>query len=92
MHFLGGFWLGLLFLYFFTPQNISSKLIFKVFFFVFLVGTFWEVFEIFTYSITTLYPFDYLDTISDLCFDLMGGGMAIFYFFGRIMFKTENKV
>ncbi len=79
MHFLGGFWIGLLFFYFFPLKNNSFSVIFKLLLFVFLAGIGWEVYEILVNDIIAQNPFDYFDTISDICFDLSGGLCAILY-------------
>ncbi len=89
MHFLGGFWLGLFFIYFFhrlgASSNISYKYFFKIILPVLVVGVFWEVFEFFAYNHFGQNPFDALDTVSDIFFDLVGGTFAMIYFFRKIM-------
>src|SRR3989339_607345 len=85
MHFLGGFWIGLLYFYIFPAENKSFYLIFKILLFTLFIGISWEVFEILFNNIIALNPFDFSDTLSDIFFDLAGGGVAIFYFFKRIM-------
>jgi len=88
MHFLGGFWLGLVFLWLFLKENssfpFSFTLVFKVILGVLLVGISWEIFEIIVNNFSTKNPFDNLDTISDIFFDIAGGLLATFYFFKRI--------
>lgn len=79
MHFLGGFWIGLLYFYLFPPKENSAVSFLKVFLFVFGLGIGWEVFEMMVNDIIAQNPFDYLDTISDLFFDLFGGFCAILY-------------
>ncbi|OGI95388.1 hypothetical protein A2917_02390 [Candidatus Nomurabacteria bacterium RIFCSPLOWO2_01_FULL_42_17] len=79
MHFLGGFWIGLLYLYLFSPKNISRALISRTLFFVLLVGVGWEVFEILVNEVLAQNSFDYLDTLADLILDLSGGLYAILY-------------
>ena len=92
MHTLGGIWLGLAFLYIFPPENDSLKIVFKILALVFLVGVAWELYEILFYNIFAGNPFNTLDTISDVFFDLSGGSIAILYFFKRIMFTKESEV
>jgi hypothetical protein len=92
MHFLGGIWLGLASIYFFPLKDNSLKSIFKIFFIVLLVGVGWEVFEILVNKFTVQDPFNFLDTVSDICFDLAGGLFAIFYFIKKVMFVEENAV
>lgn len=87
MHFLGGFWVSLASFYIFLPQNISSKIIFQILFVVFFIGVGWEVYEILVNAVIAQNPFDYLDTTSDLFFDLFGGLCAILY----ILVPLENQ-
>ena len=88
MHFLGGFWEGLFFIWFFSPRDSSPRSLLKVFLFVLVVGVIWEFFQIYVNNYIAKYPFDTMDTISDVCFDLAGGAFAVFYFFKkRIMGK-----
>lgn len=76
MHFLGGFWLGLFFFWLFYKEifpnfNKSSSL--KLFLGVFLVGLFWEFYEIGINASFARDAFNLTDTISDLVFDMLGG-------------------
>jgi len=45
MHFLGGVWLGLIFIWFFKLNEIRIKVILKIILCVLLVGILWEFFE-----------------------------------------------
>lgn len=90
MHFLGGFWLGLASIYLFSIKENSLKSILKILFIVLLIGIGWEVFEIYIDKFITQNSFDFLDTISDLLFDLLGGLSAILYFKKRIILLEEN--
>jgi hypothetical protein len=94
MHFLGGLWLGLAATWFLSQQESFFKpsFILKIIFIVFLVGASWELFEIVFYNYIAQNPFNVLDTISDLFFDLAGGIWAILYFFQRIMFNSGNTI
>lgn len=92
MHFLGGFWLGLASIYLFSIKENSLKSILKILFIVLLIGIGWEVFEIYIDKFITQNSFDFLDTISDLLFDLLGGLSAILYFKKRIILLEENTV
>ena len=92
MHFLGGFWLGLVVVYIDSPKKLSLTSVFRILIFVFLIGLSWEVFEIFTYNNITNIPLNILDTSSDILFDLAGGLYAIFYFFRKIMHVPQNAV
>ena len=79
MHFLGGFWIGLSFFYLFPSRSNSPNSVFKILLFVFIVGISWEIFEILFNNILAQNPFDILDTLSDIFFDLSGGLCAILY-------------
>lgn len=101
MHFFGGFWIGLVSLYFIFNKDkdslvdfkfLTPKFILKILFYVLLIGLGWEIFEILVNNVTIQDSFNYLDTFSDLFFDLSGGAFAILYFLKRIMFIGENKV
>jgi len=100
MHFLGGFWEGLFFIWFFSikdlpllksPLNLNDpKLAFKTILFVLLIGVLYEVFEFFVHNNIGRDPFDVLDTVLDIFFDLSGGAFTVWYFFKRIMSVKEN--
>ena len=65
-------------------------LIFNTFFIKIILGVLWisilwEVFEVILNNNTTLFPFNTLDTFSDICFDLSGGATALLYFSKRII-------
>jgi len=96
MHFLGGLWLGLLVIWFLyseiTSSGFSLKLILKILLGVFLIGVFWEIFEIIFNNIIAQSPFNTLDTISDIFFDLAGGTFAVLYCFRKCMIFSKNKV
>lgn len=91
MHFLGGLWEGLFFIWFFSIINFSFlklslevvnfRLIYKTVLFVLLIGILWEFFEFFSNNYIGHDPFNALDTISDVFFDLAGGAFSILYFF-----------
>jgi hypothetical protein len=104
MHFLGGFWLGLAVIWLLAYKNLSLelswKLVFKIILSVFFIGLFWEFYEIVVNNIFAQMPFNILDTLSDIFFDLAGGAFSVFYFFkknheserGGDFIKLENKV
>ena len=103
MHFLGGLWLGLVFIWFFLVKRsvptdqllnlIDLKLITKIILSILIIGIFWEIFEIIFNNVLAENAFNFLDTISDIFCDLAGGTFAVFYFLmKRIMFKKEDKV
>lgn len=83
MHFMGGAWLGLVFVWFSSkkgyPLIFNSALIFKVAVWVLFVGVAWEVFEFYFINYVAGIGFDRLDTVSDLLLDLSGGLCAILY-------------
>jgi hypothetical protein len=99
MHFLGGFWVGLLALYFFSSisesfrlsrefKALPGELILKKLFFVFVIGIGWEIFEFIFTNIIAQIPFDVLDTLSDISFDVIGGLCVIIYLWK----KTQKKI
>lgn len=85
MHALGGLWVGFAALYLFTPKDLSWKTICLVLLGVVFVGAGWEAFEFVFYNNLAQNPFNNFDTFSDLFFDLMGGTVAILYYFKRIL-------
>lgn len=92
MHFLGGFWVGLVVLYFFIPKEISLRLILTILFWVFFVGIGWEMFEVLVDKVITQNSSNILDTVSDIFFDLVGGLSAILYRSQKIMPAPDNTV
>ncbi|MEK7555113.1 MAG: hypothetical protein AAB518_03980 [Patescibacteria group bacterium] len=84
-HFLGGLWIGLIGLYlvrhrpglFTAPDSFIGGLL-AILALTALAGAAWEVYEFVLYGILAPAPpqFSHADTISDLCFDLLGGAMA----------------
>ena len=79
MHFLGGFWLGLLFFYIFPPKDNLIRSAIGALLFVLFIGLGWELFEVALNNMIAGETFDYVDTISDLFFDLSGGLCAILF-------------
>ncbi len=79
MHFLGGAWLGLFFVYFFSQGELQINQIIKIFLAVLFVGAGWEIFEVLVNNFTNQDPFNFLDTVSDIFFDLAGGMSMILY-------------
>jgi len=92
MHFLGGFWIGLLVLYFLATKVLSFGLVFKTLLIVLVVGIGWEIFEILVNEVVAQNPLDFLDIASDIFFDVTGGVFAILYFSKRIMLHRVNGV
>ena len=89
MHLLAGFWVGLVFFWLIPPKNFSFLNIGKIILGVFLVGIIWEIFEILVDKIIAQNPFNFLDTLSDLCFDLAGALLSVFYFLKRILIQED---
>lgn len=92
MHLLGGLWLGLVFIWFLRLKDLSFSTIVKIILGVLLIGIAWEVFEIIVNKTIIQNPFNTLDTISDVCFDLAGAFISILYFAKRIMIKQDIKI
>ncbi|OGI46772.1 hypothetical protein A2121_00185 [Candidatus Nomurabacteria bacterium GWB1_40_6] len=94
MHFGGGFWVGLFFIWFFSIKDlpifqlsfekIDFKLILKVLLFVLFFGILWELFEVFVHNYIAQDPFSVLDTTSDIFFDFGGGLCAILYLWKKL--------
>jgi hypothetical protein len=96
MHFLGGFFVGLVLIWLLSYKNFSSELsfnlIFKIFLGILLIGIGWEIFEILFNNIIAQNSFNILDTVSDVFFDLAGGTFALLYFLTKTMGVAQNKV
>ncbi|HTE48724.1 MAG TPA: hypothetical protein VK675_02365 [Candidatus Paceibacterota bacterium] len=92
MHFQGGIWAGLAIIYLFPPKAYSIDSVLKILLAVFFIGVGWEVFEILVNETIARNPFNSLDTMSDIFFDLSGGATAVLYFFKRIMHDSEIAV
>lgn len=90
MHFLGGFWVGLCYFYFFQVKSIFISNILKLLAFVFCIGLGWEVYEILVNKAVAQNSLDYLDIGSDIFFDLLGGAVAAIYFSKRIMLQSKD--
>ena len=92
MHFLGGLWVGLALIWLFWGKEFDWMMILKIILGVLLVGVLWEIFEVILNHYTLKLPFNTLDTLSDIFFDLAGGTFAVFYFLKRTMFQEKNRV
>ncbi len=92
MHFLGGFWIGLVCIWFFSSKEISLPVLAKIILLVLIIGVGWELFEILVNSFLAKNSFNILDTLSDIFFDLAGGTAALLYFLRKILPKVVNKV
>lgn len=91
MHFLGGVWVAMFFLYVFKAPSTFARKFWVVISSVLVVGILWEVFEFGMGSIAGD-AFNVRDTLSDIFFDLAGGCVAIFAKLRHIMPVKENKV
>ena len=92
MHFLGGLWVGMFFIYvFLTRKELPMALRFslKIILLVLVVGVLWEFFE-FYINVVSATTFEWRDTLSDVIFDLLGGLVSIFYFM-RIIAPVSSK-
>ena len=98
MHFLGGFWLGLVFLYFINP-NLEIKnhkflvMMILVISFAVFVGVLWEFFEFLSDVLFSSRGYFEIsqqgtaDTMGDLFFDIIGGLVT----FGIYRFSVKGK-
>ena len=73
LHFLGGMWLALLMLWLLLWENAQKNLISQAILGVFIIGLGWEFYEYWINQWVAQGPFSFLDSISDLFFDLAGG-------------------
>lgn len=92
MHFLGGVWVGLLFIWYLVRRDFSIDAIGRVLLGVFIVGMAWEVLELVLNEQFIRDAYDLRDTISDLFFDMSGAFAAILYTMLRIMNISQNKL
>jgi hypothetical protein len=92
MHFLGGFWLALIYIYLFNTKKATSLTFAKMALWVLVIGLLWEFFELYFVNYVADNPFDLSDTLSDLFFDLFGGSLAFLYCIKRIMLSKESGV
>lgn len=92
MHFLGGFWVGLVFFYLLSPRDGPARTFLKTILFVLVIGIGWEIFEMLVNDVIAKNPFDFFDTIADLAADLFGGAVATFYFLKKIVIESGNEV
>ena len=104
MHFLGGFWVAMAFVYLiskyqfpvsneFLKQNSLSFFI-VILSFVAFIGVSWEFYEFFSDIVffskgyLRIMQFGAADTIKDLFFDLLGG--SVFLLIYRLIFKKKD--
>ena len=88
MHFLGGFWIGLIALWFykaFKGENASSKQGYFIALAVtIVVGMLWELFEILM-GVTLMQANYEIDTVVDLIMDIVGAVVATHFVFRKII-------
>ncbi len=89
MHFLGGVWVGFFFIYVLSIKTPS--VFWKIILYVLLIGLVWEFFQLIVKNGIGRTPFDLLDTLSDLFFDILGGALA-FWYGGKVMPSDRNKI
>jgi hypothetical protein len=75
-HFLGGIVIGLGSAWLLFLRGRGHSMAFSLATIV-LVGILWEGFE--AYFKLTFFPFDFLDTVSDLSFDTLGGVVGVYF-------------
>jgi predicted membrane protein len=84
MHFLGGFWLGLFFIWYLykdlDKKELSKDNLIKLILGVLFVGFGWEIYEIIVNDLWAKNTFDLFDTSSDMVFDITGGLLAYYIF------------
>ena len=83
MHFLGGVWVALSFIYLFLPEKITLRTFLKIITLTLFVGLAWEAFEYWLNIFTTQNPFDLFDTLTDILFDILGGAGVLSYLWKR---------
>jgi hypothetical protein len=96
MHFFGGFFIGLALIWLLLTKiyaknpsiELSFELIGKILLGVFVIGGSWEIYEILVNNAIAQNPFNTLDTISDVFFDLAGGAFAIYYCYNYLYGKN----
>lgn len=79
MHIWGGFLFGSLFIFCSDFKNSKSSWV-LILLFVFIIGFVWEVYEYIHDIYYVVQWGGWLDTIKDLCDDLIGGAIAYFLF------------
>ena len=92
MHFLGGVWVGLFFIYTLSVDEASLKSLWQVVLLTLLIGVSWEIYEFVVNNMIGRVPFDILDTLSDIFWDVAGGFVSLFYFSKIIMMVRGNKI
>jgi len=93
MHFLGGLLIGLIILALLFVRGLfgfahthNGVVIMTTLIGVLLVGLGWELFEVF-FDITAINKINMLDTLSDLVMDLIGAGVALWWYYVMVWSK-----
>lgn len=93
LHFLGGFWVALFFIWFYKPKCLSSLPVLQIMVSLLVVAVLWEVYEYYVFNVIGKLPYDSFDTYTDIIVGLIGGLFALFHFCkNRIVPKKENNV
>ena len=79
MHFLGGFWVGLL-IFYLRHAEFSGRTLVWMLVWALAIGIGWEIYQFFLDQTISHKSFDALDTFSDLFFDLAGIAAVILYY------------
>ncbi len=82
-HFLGGFWVGMFFIYMYLRLGGQANIP-RVLLSVLFIGVIWEIFEYIVFNRIGLVPFDPFDTGLDLIVDVLGGTGAVLYVYRKI--------
>jgi len=97
VHFLGGLWVGGIFLWFFFLKKFiaikkvsRTSVVFFVLLAVFIAGVLWEIFELKIGATFTAYEDYIFDTATDLSADLVGGLIIVIYFLKNTKYKIHN--
>jgi hypothetical protein len=90
LHFLGGFWVALFFIWFYNPKDLSYISVLKVMGSLFAVGILWEIYEFYVFNGIGKLPFDSFDTFADIVFNTAGGLFALFSFCKRRIVSKVN--
>jgi hypothetical protein len=90
MHFLSGFWLGLLLIWFLrtNEENMCRNMILTMVA-ILIIGISWEVYEFIVINHWAGYPFNFLDTTSDVFFDISGGLLATYYYMRKVWYNQN---
>ena len=91
MHFLGGIWVSLFFIYVFFRNDLQFRAFGKVIFWVAVIGILWEGFEIFVNQHLGRMPFNALDSALDLALDLVGALVGV-RLFKKIILTPKSKL